>query len=598
MPHLQQICRIVVLLLNHNGFNADEPRSDIPKRKKIMLHHRRWQLSKILFMTGIGAFCACILTACSTSEPDGRRPLFAALIPTTQPAGLRFAPIFTDNMVLQREMPLPIFGFARSGTSVTLRVLDQTRTTVADEKGRWIARFDPLQAGGPYTVSVTAIEAGRDKTLTLVNVLVGEVWVCSGQSNMELLVSKCSDATVEIAAASHPQIRINSSSASFAKASGRDWVECSPKVIANCSAVGYFFGRQLHEDLHVPIGLVVRAVGGTVIKQWAPKAGDWVENDPDLKPLNDDWKQSILSYAESKKIYAAWQATTRQIKTARTLAISPPVPFDPQRYGGMYDGQISPLMPFAVRGVIWYQGETDARNAREDDQRSTLALMIRAWRKAWGEGDFPFLMVQLANDWGGNGFNKAPEIPAIPPDNQHWPWVREAQAIACKLLPNTAMACTIDLGGKIHYPGKQSVAKRLAYVAEAQVYKLPVVATGPSYVSMEVVDNAIRLSFLETGHGLVTREGGPLQGFAIAGKDHKFVWAEATIKGNSVIVHHPLVPHPVAVRYDWLNDPHGNLYNADGLPTAPFRTDDWPRIWTEALAATAVQIPARAAAKP
>ena len=235
-------------------------------------------------------------------------------------------------------------------------------------------------------------------------------------------------------------------------------------------------------------------------------------------------------------------------------------------------------MPFAIRGVIWYQGETDARTGHEDDQRSTLPLMVKAWRKAWGEGDFPFLLVQLANDWGGNGVSKPPEIPALPPDNQHWPWVRDAQAAVCRILPNTAMACTIDLGGKIHYPGKQDVSRRLAHVAEAQVYHLPVVAEGPSYTSMEISDGEMRLHFADAGHHLVSRDGGAIQGFAIAGANRKFFWAEGRIEGDTVVVSSPLVPQPAAVRYDWLNDPHGNLYNAEGLPTAPFRTDDWPRV--------------------
>jgi sialate O-acetylesterase len=481
-------------------------------------------------------------------------------------------------MVLQRDIELPVFGFSRPGDSVRVKLLDQTRDAIADQTGKWLVRFDALHAGGPIEISVTGHEAEREKTVTLANVLVGEVWVCSGQSNMELMVKQCSNADQEIKSANYPRIRINSGSALFVKASGRDWVECSPQVIANCSAVGYFFGRDLHKDLDVPIGLVVRAVGGTVIKQWAPKSGEWVENDPDLKPLNEEWKRSVETYATKKKAYSTWQATTRQSTTRPALAAAPPVPFDPQRWGGMYDGQIAPLLPFAIRGVIWYQGETDARTGREDDQRSTLPRMIHAWRKAWGQGDFPFLLVQLANDWGGSGVTKAPELPAFPPENQHWPWVREAQAIACKLLPNTAMACTIDLGGKIHFPGKQDVARRLAHVAEAQVYKLPVIATGPSYAAMRTEDNAIRLSFTGASHGLTTHDSGPVQGFAIAGPDHKFFWAEGTIEGDTVVVRSPRVTHPMAVRYDWLNDPHGNLYNADGLPTAPFRTDDWPRI--------------------
>ena len=524
--------------------------------------------------------CGLLSIGCAGSASPSRSPLLAAIMPSTQPTGFRLAPIFTSNMVLQREMPLPVFGWARPGDEITVKILDQKCRATTDEKGRWVVMFEPLSAGGPYVLTATGHEMGAEKVLTLTNVLVGEVWVCSGQSNMELLVSSCTNSKQEIAAGDHPTIRLNSSSPSFVKNTGREWVECSPKCVGNCSAVGYYFGRELQKDLNVPVGLVVRAVGGTVIKQWAPKSGDLVENDPELLPLNEDWKKAIETYADSKKVYSSWQATTRSSKTGTTLAMSPPAPLDPNRYGGMYDGQIAPLMPFAMRGVIWYQGETDARNGREDDQRSTLPLMVKSWRKAWGEGDFPFLLVQLANDWGGNGVNKAPELPAVPPDNQHWPWVREAQAAVCKLLPNTAMACTIDLGGKIHYPGKQDVAKRLAHVAEAQVYHLPVPAVGPSYASMELENTSIRLRFAAPA-SLITRDGSPLQGFAIAGPDHKFVWAQAKIDGDTVVVSSPTVAQPMAVRYDWLNDPHGNLYSSEGLPTAPFRTDDWPRISTD-----------------
>jgi sialate O-acetylesterase len=523
-------------------------------------------------------FTMALIAGCNHANSRGNPPMANGVIPATQPANVKLAAIFSNNMVLQRQMALPIFGTARPGSQVRVQLAGQTHEAVADPKGNWIAHFDSFEAGGPYELSVTSAGANENNRLKLSNILIGEVWVCTGQSNMELLVRQCSDADKEIAAANFPRIRINSSSGSFVKASGRDWVECSPKCVGNCSAVGYFFGRELHNDLNVPIGLVVRAVGGTVIKQWAPRSGEWLENDPELKPLHDEWARTVETFAQAKKSYAAWQATTREAKNAATVAYGPPQPIDPKRWGGMYDGQISPLLPFAIRGVIWYQGETDARTGHEDDQRSTLPLMIRAWRKAWGEGEFPFLMVQLANDWGGSGVNKAPALPATPPDNQHWPWVREAQAAACKLIPNAAMACTIDLGGRIHYPGKQDVGRRLARLAEAQVYKFSVVAQGPAYVSMDSENVAIRLHFTNIGRGLVSRDGKALQGFSIAGSDHKFVWASAQLDGDQVIVSHPSIKHPLAVRYDWSNDPHGNLYSLDGLPTAPFRTDDWPRI--------------------
>jgi sialate O-acetylesterase len=531
---------------------------------------------------------ALLLLTLSCTQTHSSDPP-ATTQPSTRPAAhattARFAPIFSSNMVLQREMPLPVFGTARPGQRVSVTLMDQSRTAITDASGRWLVRFEPLSAGGPCSLSLTSDESTQSP-ITLTDILIGEVWVCSGQSNMEWLVSKSANATEEVAGASYPRIRINSSSASFVKASGREWVECSPKCVGNCSAVGYFFGRELHRDLNVPVGLVVRAVGGTVIKQWAPRSGPVVESDPSFKPLIDDWERAQLSYPRAKKAYGDWQATTRAVTRAATqsstpvaqLPKAPPVPLDPNRYGSMYDAQIAPLMPFAFRGVIWYQGETDARTAHEDDQRSTLPLMIQAWRKAWGQGDFPFLLVQLANDWGGPTASKPPELPSAPPDNHHWPWVREAQALVCKLLPNTAMACTIDLGGKMHYPGKQDVGRRLAHLAEARVYHMPVIATGPAYDAMKIEGSRVRLTFTNVDGGLVTRGGATLQGFAIAGDDRKFVWAESRIDGDTIVVWSPKVPHPAAVRYDWLNDPHGNLYNAEGLPTAPFRTDDWPRV--------------------
>ena len=534
-------------------------------------------------LTSILLLFAFAMVGCENPQPASA-PRRMSAVATTRPTPFRFAPIFCSRMVLQRDMPLPVFGTSEPGDRVTVRVGDETRQAVTDLKGHWQATFSPLRIGEPFEVNGVGHEGGIEKKLTFTDVLAGEVWVCSGQSNMELLVSSCTNAKQEIAASACPLIRVNSGSPSFVKASGREWVESSPGCIGNCSAVGYFFGRELYKDLNVPIGLVVRAVGGTVIKQWAPKDGPVIEAHPDLEPLRDDWRRASATYDESKRTYSAWQATARQIKAIASAEFGPPVPLDPKKYGGMYAAQIEPLMPFAIRGVIWYQGETDARNGRSDDQRGTLPLMIAAWRDAWGQGDFPFLLVQLANDWGGNGVTKAPELPTIPPENHQWPWVREAQAAACKLLPNTAMACVIDLGGKIHYPGKQDVARRLARLAEAQVYHLPVMAAGPSYRSMEVEGNRVRLHFGEIGEGLVTRDKASLQGFAIAGEDRHFIWAEAKIEGDTVVVSSPRVGTPRAVRYDWLNDPHGNLYNAEGLPTAPFRTDDWPRVSTSASA--------------
>ena len=530
--------------------------------------------------------CICALTFVVLAWTGGAWAQTAPAPSSSRPAptGLRLNAIFGDSMVLQRGEGTSVFGLADPGERVTVTFLDQKKMTVADNVGRWTVRLDPLVAGGPHELTVAA----PSRTIALRDVLVGDVWVCSGQSNMEWTVSKALNAPDEIAAADFARIRLNSNSRWFAKDARQAWVACSPKVIGSFSATAYYFGRELSRRVgDVPLGLVVRAVGGTVIRQWTPRSGPTIEDDPDLAFLHAEWKQATEVYAQYGQEYARWKDLAARAKTAGQPAPPTPLtPVNPRGWGWQFDTQIAPLMPMAIRGVLWYQGETDARTGRWDDQRRLFPALVKSWRKAWGQGDFAFVAVQLANDWGGGRATQPSSMPTAPPESHTWPWVREAQASILS-LPNTALAVTIDIGGRMHFPNKQDVGKRAAIAAAGKFYGVAGAHMGPVYDSMRVEEGRIRLRFTHLGGGLWVKEGQKLWGFSIAGEDRRFVWADAAIDGDTVIVWSSQVPKPASVRYGWLNDPRCNLYNAAGLPAMPFRTDDWPR----AASVTAIKQP-------
>jgi sialate O-acetylesterase len=339
------------------------------------------------------------------------------------------------------------------------------------------------------------------------------------------------------------------------------------------SAVGYFFGRDLHKELGVPVGLINTSWGGTPAESWTTRPT--LEEDPEFVPIVERWNQARENYPEQKKKHeealAKWKEEVQKAKAEGKQPPRQPSPplFERKQYepASLYNGMIAPLIPYAIKGAIWYQGESNAGRAYQ--YRSLFSAMIRDWRREWGQGAFPFLFVQLANFMA-----REPE-----PADSAWAELREAQSVALR-LPKAGQAVIIDIGeaDNIHPKNKQDVGYRLALNALAIAYGRDIVYSGPTFKSMELEGDRIRLHFDHIGGGLEAKGGGPLKGFAIAGEDGKFVWADAAIEGDAVVVRSAQVAHPVAVRYAWANNPECNLYNKEGLPASPFRTDTWPGV--------------------
>jgi sialate O-acetylesterase len=473
-------------------------------------------------------------------------------------------------MVLQREIKNPIWGWAAPGEEVTVSVQDQTLRTHAADNGGWRVDLEPLPTGGPHEITISGTN-----TLTLKNILVGEVWVCSGQSNMEWPVERSNNPEGEIAAANYPQIRLYTAQRTIASKPRSDveggWVECSPQTVGGFSAVGYFFGRALHYHLNIPIGLVKTAWGGTPSEAWT--SPEKVASEPAFSPLAEYWNGRIGRFDGALDDYRAqldeWETASNAAEEAGyPFPDKPKFPDDPRvlphRITGLYNGMIYPLVPLAIRGAIWYQGESNASRAYQ--YRKIFPAMIESWRAAWGGSDFPFYFVQLAN---------FKEVQAEPGESE-WAELREAQTRTLS-LPNTGMATIIDIGeaNDIHPRNKQDVGWRLGLVALSDAYDWNIYYSGPMYQSMQTDGGAIRVAF-DHAAGLKTSDGGPLKGFAVAGEDKEFHWADAAIDGETVVVSSSDVSNPVAVRYAWADNPVCNLTNVSGLPASPFRTDDWP----------------------
>ncbi len=474
--------------------------------------------------------------------------LFAALavmVPNFARAEVKLSPLFGDNMVLQRNVRAPIWGVAAPGESVTVAIGARKVVVRADDSGKWEARVGPFPAGGPHTISV----AGQANTITINNVHFGEVWVASGQSNMEWPVAASRNAEYEIKNAVNPAIRLfivtKASKPEPTRELTGSWSECSPETVRGFSAVAYFFGRALFRRLQVPIGLIESAWGGTPAESWTARA--WLESDPDLTPMSARIPppgQTVKADDPSKPAWDSWTPT------------------------GLFNGMIAPIARYSIAGAIWYQGESNASRAYQ--YRKLFPAMIRCWREAWGQGDFPFLWVQLANF-----MKRQPE-----PGDSAWAELREAQTMTLS-LPKTGQAIAIDIGeaDDIHPRNKQDVGIRLCLLAQNIHYgDRDVVASGPTYKSMSVNGSKVTLTFTNVGGGLMSKDGLPLSGFAVAGPDRKFHWAQARISRSTVIVSSDAVENPVAVRYGWADNPAVSLYNAAGLPAGPFRTDNWPGI--------------------
>lgn len=462
-------------------------------------------------------------------------------------AAVRLPAIFSDHMVLQAGQPVPVWGTAPAGQRVTVSVAGQTAAAVADAAGKWRATLAPLAAGGPLTLTVQG-----DTAVTVNDVLVGEVWLCSGQSNMALPVSKAGDFETERQAAVWPKIR--------AFQPNQKWVECSPGTVGAFSAAAYYFGRDIHRKTGQPVGLLNVSSGGTPIELWT--SWDAQKNAADLKALFDPAGKGGTASADDAAQAEADRRQAVDVEGKKAVAAAKTKP------GYLFDSRIVPLIPYAIRGAIWYQGEANSYTVHAPLYGRQLAVMITDWRKRWGY-DFPFLSVQL------------PELgkpQTEPVEDSGRAWVRDGVLQSLR-LPQTGMAVTLGTGeaGNNHPKNKQEVGRRLALWALATVYgQKDTEASGPLPAGHKISGNKIMITFTHTAGGLKARDG-ELKGFAIAGADLKWVWGKAEISGDTVVVSSPAVRAPAAVRYAWGGNPDGaNLVNGAGLPASPFRTDTRP----------------------
>jgi sialate O-acetylesterase len=467
-------------------------------------------------------------------------------------AEVRLPGLISDHMVLQRDVPVRIFGKADPGEDVRVAFRDQTARTVADALGRWEVWLDPLTPGPATDMTISGAN-----TLTVRDVLVGDVWIGSGQSNMQWTGRQSADADAEIASANCPDIRLfyvpRRTSPVPVDDVDAKWVVCSPETVREFSAVLYYFGREMHRDLKVPMGLVHSSWGGTPIAAWT--SGPALVGNSRLDPFLAFWQNVIRQYpanqARHEQAVQKWEASGS--KGPRPgLPLGPGHPHEPST---LYNAMIAPLVKYTIKGALWYQGETEAGRAQGHIYGEALMTLVQDWRAAFGQGDFPFYWVQLANY--GNAAK-----------NGHWMRVQEGQ-VKATALRNTGVVVITDIGDSkdIHPSNKQDVGRRLALLAQDR-------GASPLYRQFTRDGQAIRIWFDHADGGLKVRGDGSLKGFEIAGADGKYVAAMAQIDGATVRVSSPQVSNPQAVRYAWDYDPDANLVNGLGLPASLFRTDD------------------------
>ncbi len=468
-------------------------------------------------------------------------------------ADVRVPVVFGDHMVLQRDLAAPVFGQAEAGEKVTVKFAGSEASTAADAAGKWSVKLPPQKANATPQELVIS---GKN-TITIKDVLVGDVWLCSGQSNMEMRLVEC-NAPEDAAAANFPTLRRikfpHIALRSPAEQVPGSWEACTPQSAGNFTAVGFYFARKVQQEAPgVPIGLLDDNWGGTRIEPWIPPVG--FEQVPALAKEAGEVKARAAE---------AGHPADEKLDAGKPCAI--------------YNGMVHPIVPFGLKGALWYQGESNGGEG--DTYYAKMHALVGGWRKIWNQGDFPFYFVQLANFQNPND---------NPQGGDGWARVRDAQTKSLD-IPRTGMAVIIDVGEgpDIHPKDKFDVGERLARWALRDEYgKKDTVVSGPLFKEQKAEDGKIRLAFDHTGGGLVVGkkdgrkpleivEGGKLARFAIAGEDKKWVWADAVIDGASVVVSSAAVAKPVAVRYAWSMNPLGcNLYNKEGLPASPFRTDAW-----------------------
>jgi len=489
-------------------------------------------------------------------------------------ADVKLPAIFSEHMVVQAEAEVPVWGWADAGEEITVSLAGQTQSTVAGADGKWKLSIGKLKDGGPHTLVVK----GKN-TLTVNDVLVGEVWLASGQSNMAMTVDGALNFEQEKAAANLPQVRMFNVGRSPRPQPQADcqgtWLVCDASTVGKFSAAAYFFGRELHRELKTPVGLVNSSYGGTAIEAWTSL--DAQTRLPEYATISESWVKSDAEPwdpATAEKDYqtrlAQWKKVAQQARAA-----GKPVPRAPRKPvqsilnqnhpANLFNGMIAPIVPYAMRGAIWYQGEGNSTKPFANLYGLQLKTLIQDWRTRWGY-DFPFAWVQLPD------FRRPQQAPAEP---STWAVVRE-QMLETLAVPNTGMAIALGLGeaGDIHPRNKQGVGQRLAQWALATVYDRTGESSGPLPAGHKIIGREIVVSFTHADGGLVAKDG-EVRGFTIAGSDKKFVWANALIEGDKVIVSSPDVPQPAAVRYAWADNPIWSLQNGAGLPASPFRTDDW-----------------------
>jgi sialate O-acetylesterase len=508
----------------------------------------------------------CKLTAAS---------LLAALLPLAARANVTPNPLFSDHMVLQQGVAVPVWGTADAGEQVTVTLGTAKQSATAGADGKWMVRL-PVQKAAGTAMEMTI--AGKN-TITVKDVLIGEVWVASGQSNMQMPVASSgpygglTNAAEAIAGADLPQFRmftLPSSTNAVPQTTMRgSWIISSPTTVPTWSAVGFLFGSNLQRALKIPVGVVTTAFGASAAEAWISREA--LAADPLNKPMLDQFDASMAFFKTNPTAtYAEAPKRPTPINKARPAATARPG--DPSRDQHeptvLFNAMINPIIPYAMKGAFWYQGESICYgDAGVSNYGHVIASLITDWRTRWGEGDFPFYIVEIP---GQQNLSNNPRI-------------REQQAAVMKMVPNVQLAGIIDTGEarNVHPRNKAPLGDRLVRIARATVYGEKIEYSGPVYDSMKVVGSTIVVKFTHLGvapadkTGLVAK-GGDLKWFQIAGDDQKFVTAKATIEGDTVIVSSPDVKAPVAVRYAWDNFPDGcNLYNSADIPASPFRTDTW-----------------------
>jgi sialate O-acetylesterase len=513
--------------------------------------------------------------------------LIGCCIQTAVHAQIKLPAIIGDNMVLQRGITAPVWGWALPEDRITLTFRNKEYKVSADRNGKWMVKLSAHTApdkssetGGPFDMLIRS----RNDSVRLKNILVGDTWLASGQSNMEFGIQTDSRAAETIANATDSLIHFfyvpmaaslqpeeNIGAVPNGSLNGR-WLVCSPAIMAEkwawhgFSAIGYYFAREIRRTTGCPIGMIASYKGGTPAQAWMSLSG--LQRDTAFAHYIRLHQKLVDSYTQAQQDSAASVSKSQTPKPPNGGFGAP---------ANLYHAMIAPLIPYAIKGVIWYQGESNGDKLADAVEYNKLfPALITDWREKWSEGNFPFLFVQLTNF----------RTPAGTPSEGIWPWVREAQLKTLR-LPKTGMAVITDVGDAkdIHPKDKLDPGVRLALAARHVAYGEDNVYSGPVYQSMTVKGNSITLGFDHCGSGLVigTSPTQELKGFGIAGADGKFVWARAVIKGNTVVISSDEIATPVAVRYNWADNPPGNLYNKEGLPASPFRTDNWPAIPSEIL---------------